>query len=48
MVDTYLLDCNACGRCCNSAPTHPASRLGSPIDPISTSTRLTIVEVVVP
>ncbi|MDR6497277.1 hypothetical protein J2785_000419 [Burkholderia ambifaria] len=21
MVDTYLLGCNACGRCCNSAPT---------------------------
>ncbi|WP_175869849.1 YkgJ family cysteine cluster protein [Burkholderia sp. BCC0397] len=21
MVDTYLLACNACGRCCNSAPT---------------------------
>ncbi|MCM3332868.1 hypothetical protein M3608_12845, partial [Kocuria palustris] len=21
MVDTYQLACNACGRCCNSAPT---------------------------
>ncbi|OXH91625.1 flagellin N-methylase, partial [Burkholderia multivorans] len=21
MVDTYALACNACGRCCNSAPT---------------------------